>query len=91
MDTVLYLLALGYLNEQQPRLGIRPYDHALLVPRLVRISRHVVIAKHLLPERGQGEGVAAIERRVRDPRSHGLMVSTSADGISGSMYLVGGI
>src|SRR5215213_8111867 len=48
MDAVLHLLALGYLDEQQPRLGVRPDDHALLVPGLVRISRDVVIAQHLL-------------------------------------------
>src|SRR5436309_14846825 len=40
----------------------------------VRIVRHVVIAEHLLPELGQGVGISAIERRMRDPGNHSLMV-----------------
>ena len=75
VNAVLHLLALRYLNEQQLRLMARPDDHALLVPRLVRIAGHVPIAQHLLPERGKDERVAAIKRRMRDPRSH------PADGI----------
>jgi hypothetical protein len=54
------------LNEQQPVAGLRVADHALLVPRLVRVPLDVHVAEHLLPPLREFKGVAAVDSGVGD-------------------------
>jgi hypothetical protein len=76
VNTVLDLLALRDFDEEEPRLPAGPHDHALLVSGLIRIAGHVGEPEHVPPERRGREGVATIERRMRDPRDHAPMVAS---------------
>lgn len=70
MDTLRWKHLIGNLDKQQPMPRFRIPNHALLIPRTIRIILKVHIPQHLLPPLGQAKSIVAINRGMRDKAGH---------------------
>ena len=66
MQPILDRLIFRYLNEQQPMTGHWIDDHAFVIVLDVRIPRKIGVSQDILPPLGKNEGVAAINRCMRN-------------------------